>query len=441
MSGIIKGYENDIFISYCQRDNKYDGWVTEFVEILKGELEYTFKETISVYFDVNQHDELADVSDVDETFKDKLKCLVFIPIISRTYCDPKSYTWEHELKAFVEQASRDQFGIKVKLPGGNFANRVLPVLIHEPDNEGLKLCDSVMSGMLRGNESVFKEPGETSSLKPDDKDYNRPNLNKTNYRNLVNKTVLEITDIIRSIKAHDTSYKSIDRVTMADIQKRPGENKITRRKFVKGIAVTTVCYACLSFDSLTASEEKGENKIEGVKGNERLAAACGTYCGACPAYIAKHSEDEQIKMRLQKRSLSKPIKGLKSIPDPGWMDGILCDGCLSGGQIAIHCQSCSIKICSSKKQSVTRCSDCKELPCYRITNMINTGLLHRAEYLPNLEKIREMGVQEWVKYEEERWLCHRCGQPMSWYDTECTGCGEPRSGQLFPLTTNKIQDI
>jgi len=54
--------------------------------------------------------------------------------------------------------------------------------------------------------------------------------------------------------------------------------------------------------------------------------------------------------------------------------------------------------------------------------------LHRAEYLPNLEKIRKMGVQEWVKW---------CGMPMSWYDTECIRCGEPRSNELFPLTTNE----
>ena len=211
---------------------------------------------------------------------------------------------------------------------------------------------------------------------------------------------------------------------------------ITRRKFVKGIAGTTVCYACFSFDYLTASEEEGKNLIDDSKGKEHLAAVCGTYCGACPAYIAKHSEDEQIKMRLQKRVSPGPIKGLKTIPDPGWMDGILCDGCLSGGQIALHCQRCAMKVCAANKQDVTRCSDCKELPCYRIMNMINTGLLHRAEYLPNLEKIREMGVQEWAKYEEERWQCPRCGLPMSWYDTECIGCGEPRSGQLFPLISN-----
>jgi hypothetical protein len=39
MSSIIPGYEYDIFISYRQKDNKYDGWVTEFVDNLKKELE------------------------------------------------------------------------------------------------------------------------------------------------------------------------------------------------------------------------------------------------------------------------------------------------------------------------------------------------------------------------------------------------------------------
>jgi len=173
-------------------------------------------------------------------------------------------------------------------------------------------------------------------------------------------------------------------------------------------------------------------------GEEHLAAVCGTYCGACPAYIAKHSDDEQIKKRLQKRSSSGPVKRMKSIPDPAWMDGILCDGCLSDGEIAAHCQSCPMKECATNKLHVTRCSDCKELPCNPITNFINTGLLHRAEYLPNLEKIREMGVQEWVKYKEERWRCPQCGLPMSWYDTECVRCGEPRSERLFSLSGNNI---
>jgi hypothetical protein len=48
MSSLVPGYEYDIFISYRQKDNKYDGWVTGFVANLKGELEATFAEEISV---------------------------------------------------------------------------------------------------------------------------------------------------------------------------------------------------------------------------------------------------------------------------------------------------------------------------------------------------------------------------------------------------------
>src|SRR5512139_2087920 len=169
MASLILEYEYDIFISYRQKDNqptpsygwqsKGERWVSEFVEALKTELESTFKEEISVYFDINPHDGLLETHDVDESLKDKLKCLVFIPIISRTYCDPKSYAWENELKAFIMQASNDQFGLKIKVPGGNVMSRVLPVRIHDLDPDDLRLCESVTGGYLRGVEFVYKEPG------------------------------------------------------------------------------------------------------------------------------------------------------------------------------------------------------------------------------------------------------------------------------------------
>ncbi|HOB85406.1 MAG TPA: DUF3795 domain-containing protein, partial [Bacteroidales bacterium] len=147
------------------------------------------------------------------------------------------------------------------------------------------------------------------------------------------------------------------------------KENITRRRLIKGVIGAAVCScACFSLDFLTVSEE---DKIKDGKNKEHLAAACGTYCGACPAYIAKHCEDEQIKIRLQKKLSSGPPKSLKGIPDPGWMDGLLCDGCLSGGMLAAHCQNCSIRKCAANKQSDSRCSDCGELPCYRITNLIN----------------------------------------------------------------------
>lgn len=198
MSSIIEGYSFDIFISYRQKDNKYDGWVTEFVDNLKKEIEATFKEEISVYFDINPHDGLLETHDVDASLKEKLKCLVFIPIISRTYCDPKSFAWTHEFKFFIEQASHDQFGLKIKLSNGNVANRVLPVRIHDLENDDIKLCESILGGVLRSIDFIYKEPGVNRSLTS--KDHEERNLNSTNYRNQINKVALAVKEIILGIK-------------------------------------------------------------------------------------------------------------------------------------------------------------------------------------------------------------------------------------------------
>ena len=198
MPSIISGYNYDIFVSYRQKDNKGDMWVSEFVEALKTELESTFKEEISVYFDVNPHDGLLETHDVNESLKEKLKCLVFIPIISRTYCDTRSFAWEYEFKKFLEQASKDQYGLKVKLPNGNVASRVLPVIIHELDTEDNNQCESVLGGVLRGIEFIYKEPGVNKPLTTDDDE--KKNLNGTKYKIQINKTTNAIKEILSGLK-------------------------------------------------------------------------------------------------------------------------------------------------------------------------------------------------------------------------------------------------
>src|SRR5512138_3656063 len=171
MATIIEGYNYDIFISYRHKDNKGGQWVSQFVDALKIELESTFKEEISVYFDINPHDGLLEIHDVDASLKEKLKCLVFIPIISRTYCDPKSFAWEHEFRAFVERASKDQFGLKVKLSNQNVGNRVLPIRIHDLDSEDIKDFESILKTVLRGIEFIYSEPGVNKPLLKTDPKY------------------------------------------------------------------------------------------------------------------------------------------------------------------------------------------------------------------------------------------------------------------------------
>jgi tetratricopeptide (TPR) repeat protein len=199
MASLIPGYEYDIFISYRQKDNKLDGWVTEFVNNLKLELEATFKEDIGVYFDINPRDGLLETHDVGASLKEKLKCLVFIPVISRTYCDPKSFAWEYELKPFVEQAARDTFGLKVILPTGNVASRVLPVRIHDLNSTDLRLCEGIMEGVFRPVDFIYKSAGVNRPLRANE-DHPHDNLNKIYYRDQINKVANAIEEIISSLK-------------------------------------------------------------------------------------------------------------------------------------------------------------------------------------------------------------------------------------------------
>ncbi len=210
------------------------------------------------------------------------------------------------------------------------------------------------------------------------------------------------------------------------------KERTTRRTFCQGLTGAALTGAFVDLKAMAGTNPK--SKGEAVANGDHLAAACGTFCGACPAYLAKHSDDEQIKMKLQQKRASAPTRPPEGFPPSNWMDGLLCDGCLSGGVLAAHCQRCNIRLCALDKQKNSRCSECEELPCYRVTNLINMGrYLHRKEYLPNLKKMREMGIQKWVQYEKERWSCPKCGLPMRWYDTECVGCGAARSERVYSL--------
>ena len=248
MASLISGYEYDIFISYRQKDNKHDGWVTEFANHLKGELESTFKEEISVYFDIYHHDGLLETNDVDASLNEKLKCLIFIPVISRTYCDPRSFVWEHEFKAFIEQASKDQFGLNITLPDGSVANRVLPVRIHDLDSADIKLCESFLGSVLRGVEFIYKSPGVNRPLRPKENS-SGDNLNKTFYRDQINKVALAVKEIIPGLKA-ESKLSPEDKISrgkkmeeiLEEIQKEKQEKpaKSTKYKIQSGFVITAI---------------------------------------------------------------------------------------------------------------------------------------------------------------------------------------------------------
>ncbi len=198
MSPVLSDYEYDIFISYRHNDNR-SGWVTEFVKSLQEELDATIKEPVSVYFDSSPHDGLLETHNVDKSLEGKLKCLIFIPILSQTYCDPKSFAWQHEFVAFNKLASGDNIGGDIKLNNGNVASRILPIKIHDLDKEDKATIEEEISGKLRALEFIYKEPGVNRPLKPSDN--RNDNQNRTDYRNQVNKTANAIKEILAAFRS------------------------------------------------------------------------------------------------------------------------------------------------------------------------------------------------------------------------------------------------
>ncbi len=198
MASIASGFDYDIFISYRQKDNKFEGWVANFVSDLKKELAATFKEDLSIYFDENLHDGLSENHDVDLSLREKVKCLVFIPIISRTYCDPKSFAWRNEFLPFLDWAQKDQFGLKVKVANGNVSSRALPVRIHDLDHVDLKILEGALGGTLRAIDFTFKSNGINRPLLKRDK--RNENFYKTIYRDQINKVANAVKEILDALK-------------------------------------------------------------------------------------------------------------------------------------------------------------------------------------------------------------------------------------------------
>jgi TolB-like protein len=254
MSGLIKSYEYDIFISYRQKDNKYDGWVTEFVENLKKELDATFKEEVSVYFDINPQDGILETYNVEASLKEKLKCLVFIPIISQTYCDKKSFAWQYEFVAFNRMVQNDFIGRDVKLQNGNITSRILPVKIHEIDSEDKKLIENELNGPLRAIEFIYRELGVNRPLTVEDDD--KKNLNKTKYRNQINKVANTVKEIVTSIKTG---------ILLVHISEKPISTKPNKlkQKYLSGMIVISILFILgyLLFANLHKPSKSSEESI------------------------------------------------------------------------------------------------------------------------------------------------------------------------------------
>ena len=141
-----------------------------------------------------------------------------------------------------------------------------------------------------------------------------------------------------------------------------------------------------------------------------LTGYCGLYCGACSFKVAFDEQDRSHLANLPGR-LSKYADAQLAF----------CPGCRADASL---CEECGIRDCA-RARSVDHCGDCADFPCSRLRQFAEDGLVHHAEIIKSLEQLKELGEEQWLRVQKERWVCS-CGAKRSWYLEKCPKCGSLR---------------
>ncbi len=77
-----------------------------------------------------------------------------------------------------------------------------------------------------------------------------------------------------------------------------------------------------------------------------------------------------------------------------------------------------------KKNEIEFCFECKDMPC---ENLDRLDRRYRKRYdmsmVENLKEIRDKGINEFLKTQEEKYGCPQCGDVISVHDKKCYVCG------------------
>ena len=135
--------------------------------------------------------------------------------------------------AFNKMANEDQFGRDIRLAGGNVASRILPVKIHDIDQEDKALLENELGGLLRSIEFIYKSSGVNRPLRAIE-DHPQDNLNKTYYRDQINKVANAVKEIITAIKKNTLQNGEVSRAVVNTKSQTP-------KKLTPKIVIVSYC--------------------------------------------------------------------------------------------------------------------------------------------------------------------------------------------------------
>ena len=138
------------------------------------------------------------------------------------------------------------------------------------------------------------------------------------------------------------------------------------------------------------------NAIKSKLNNELIMAPCGMNCSVCMAYL---------------RSRNK------------------CTGCRGiDDNKPITRTKCRIKTCSHlKEEGIDFCYKCADYPCERLKHLDKRySTKYNMSMIDNLEVIKKGGLGKFIRNENKKWTCSKCGGTICVHKGYCINCGELR---------------
>ena len=133
--------------------------------------------------------------------------------------------------------------------------------------------------------------------------------------------------------------------------------------------------------------------MQNRKFTSELIAPCGMNCGICVAFFGYTMEGKERKH--------------------------ICLGCrFRARQCAFLKKKCS-RLATNQ---VEYCFECPSFPCENLKALDKRDSKYGLSLIENLNYIKENGIEQFLKHEEERWECSNCGGTICVHNKICYNC-------------------
>jgi hypothetical protein len=144
--------------------------------------------------------------------------------------------------------------------------------------------------------------------------------------------------------------------------------------------------------------------------DKTLVAACGLFCPSCAIFIASNEDTDRLKRQAGFLDLT--------------IEETRCKGCRSDKRNA-NCNKCFMLKCTTEK-GIDFCSECHEYPCMELKEF-QSIMPHRIELWKDLDRIKEVGFENFFVEALENYKCQKCETLNSAWDLSCRKCGNTTS--------------